>query len=67
MEFWHVGFHRNGSSGLRVLTGREHAIEVACGILERGGEIFHLGPPDRPREIGAEEIRRIHLQRKHRA
>lgn len=63
MEFWHVGFHGDGASGLRVLPGREQAIEVACGIIERGGEIFHLGPPDRPRAISAEEIRRIHLRR----
>jgi len=60
---WHISYTKNEVPGIRIVKGRENAIDTACMLIGRGYDVSQLANDDDAR-IKAQEIQDIYERRK---
>jgi len=61
---WHVSYTKGEVPGIRIVNGRENAIDTACMLIGSGYEVSQLATTDTAARIKAQEIRGIYERRK---
>ena len=61
---WHVSYTKGEVPGIRIVNGRENAIDAACVLIGSGYEVSQLATTDTAARIKAQEIRGIYERRK---
>jgi hypothetical protein len=61
---WHVSYSKGEIPGIRIVNGRENAIDAACVLIGSGYEVSQVATNDTVARIKAQEIRSIYERRK---
>ena len=61
---WHINYTKNEVPGIRIVKGRENAIDAACMLISRGYDVSQLANDDDAARIKALEIWGIYERRK---
>jgi hypothetical protein len=61
---WHVSYKKGEVPGIRIVKGRENAIDTACMLMGSGYDVSQLATNDAAKRIQAQEIRGIYERRK---
>ena len=61
---WQIVYNHRGTLALKLVKGRESALNAACDILDSGGEVYRIEIPGTLVAIHAEELRKICVERK---
>src|SRR4029079_5294442 len=52
---WHVSYTKGEIPGIRIVSGRENAIDAACVLIGSGYEVSHIATNDAAAQIKAQE------------
>ena len=61
---WHVSSTKGATLGIRIVKGRNNAIDAACSLIGGGYDVSQLVTSDSSGSIKAQEIRGIYERRR---